>query len=602
MRHTIPWSLLALATACHNPTRSDDPKEFIRRHVETGLCTPVVIEGDSTWTIDERMKHYGVPGMSIAIIDDFKIAWTGSYGVMDSTSMRPVTDSTLFQAASISKPVFTMAVLKLAEQGALDIDADVNSLLKSWKMPENDFTATEKVTLKRLLGHVAGTTVHGFPGYVPGEPLPIMVQILNGEAPANTPAVVVDQVPGTSWRYSGGGYCVASQVVLDVKGGSIPEHMSDLVLRPLGMAHSTYEQPLPEAWTHNAASGYLPDRSPVKSKWHVYPELSPDGLWTTASDLARFVIELQRAMIDSGTVLRKGPAELMTRPLLEPHGAVGMSLDDKRGEHYFQHGGWNEGFCGLIYGHVSQGKGAVVLINANQPDLMGEVMRAIATAYDWPAFVPRFTPHPIDPAASASFAGRYRVGTDDLVTITQRGGKLFRQPLLEEAQELVHIGENVFVSRLDDRFRKFVQDSTGTMTIRVMDALDATSYGTLRRMKDDEHIPFEAIERGDRDAAVRAYAALNPTDPAVNEEWLNNLGYQLMNEGKVKQGQDIFYVNMMLYPKSSNVYDSYAEACLKLGEKQEALFNYKRALAMNPQNTNAARIVAELEQEGVVSP
>ena len=600
MRYTI-IALILLATACHRPTRTDDPNEFLRRHVETGLCTPVVIEGDSTWTIEERMKHYGVPGMSIAIINDFKVAWARSYGVMDSTSMRPVTDSTLFQAASISKPVFTMAVLKLAEQGALDIDADVNTLLTSWKLPENEFTTTEKVTLRRLLGHVAGTTVHGFPGYVPGGPLPSLMQILKGEVPANTPAIVVDQVPGTSWRYSGGGYCVASQVVLDVKGGTIPQHMDDLVLEPLGMSHSTYQQPLPEAWTRNAASGYLSDRSSVKSKWHVYPELSPDGLWTTANDLARFVIELQRAMMDSGTVLQKRSAEWMTRPLLEPYGAVGMSLDDKRGERYFQHGGWNEGFCGLIYGHVSQGKGAVILINANQPDLMGEVIRSIATAYDWPAFVPRHKAQPLTSAALNEFAGRYRVGTDDLVTITGRAGKLYRKPIGEDEAELAHIGGNVFVSRLDERFRKFVKDSTGAMTIQVMDAIDATSYGTLRRMKDDEHIPFEAIERGDRDAAVRAYSALSPTDPAVNEEWLNNLGYQLMNEGKVKQGQDIFHVNMQLYPKSANVYDSYAEACLKLGEKQEALRNYKRALAMNPQNTNAARIVAELEREGVQS-
>lgn len=598
MRNSI-FLLILIATSCQTPTRTDDPNEFIRRHVETGLCTPVVIEGDSTWTIEERMKHYGVPGMSIAVIDDFKIAWTKSYGVMDSTSMHPVTDSTLFQAASISKPVFTMAVLKLAEQGVLDIDADVNTLLTSWKLPENEFTTTEKVTLKRLLGHVAGTTVHGFGGYAPTAPLPTLVNILNGEAPANSPPVVVDQTPGSSWRYSGGGYCLASQVVLDAKGGSIPQHMQDLVLKPLGMAHSTYQQPLPEAWTLNAASGYLPDRSAVKSKWHVYPELSPDGLWTTASDLARFVIELQRAVIDSGIVLRKGSAEWMTRPLLEPHGAVGMSLDDKRGERYFQHGGWNEGFCGLIYGHVSQGKGAVILINANQPDLMGEVMRSIATAYDWPAFVPRHKAQPLNSAALNEFAGRYRVGTDDLVTITQRDGKLYRKPIGEDEAELVHIGGNVFVSRMDERFRKFVQDSTGTMTIQVMDAIDATSYGTLRRMKDDEHIPFEAIERGDRDAAVRAYSALNPTDPAVNEEWLNNLGYQLMNEGKVKQGQDVFYVNMQLYPKSANVYDSYAEACLKLGDKAQALEYYTRAAAMDAKNENAKRIIGELEEQGV---
>lgn len=590
--------------ACQTPTRTDDPNEFLRRHFETGLCNPVFIEGDSTWTIEERMKHYGVPGMSIAIIDDFKIAWTKTYGVMDSASMRPVTDSTLFQAASISKPVFAMAVLKLAELGAVKLDEDVNATLTSWKIPENAFTATEKVTLKRLLGHVAGTTVHGFPGYAPGDPLPTLVNILNGEAPANTPAIVVDQTPGTHWRYSGGGYCVASRAILDAKGGTIPQHMDELVLKPIGMSRSTYQQPLPEAWTHNAASGYLPDRSPVKSKWHVYPELSPDGLWTTSTDLARFVMDLQKTVNgDSGKVLSRATARQMVEPYLEPTGAVGMSLDNKGAERYFEHGGWNEGFCGYISSHVSNGKGAVILINANQPPFMFEVLRSIARAYDWPGFVPQYKDQPLDAATLDAFTGRYRAGSDDMATITRDGAKLIRQPLNEEANAVVHVGDNVFVNRLDERFRKFVKDSTGAMTIQVMDAIDATEFSTLRRMKDDEHVPFEHVLNGDRSAAMKAYSELkvaNPQDGAVNEQRLNDLGYSLMGEDKFQQAQHILYVNMQLYPKSANVYDSYAEACLKLGDKKQALDYYKRAAAMDPKNANAARVVAELEKEGAV--
>jgi CubicO group peptidase (beta-lactamase class C family) len=603
MKHITLLSIVALVVACSHPTRTDDPNEFLRRHVETGLCTPVVIEGDSTWTIEERMKHYGVPGMSIAVIDDFKIAWTKSYGVMDSSSMRRVTDSTLFQAASISKPVFTMAVLKLAEMGAVDINADVNTLLKSWKIPENEFTATEKVTLKRLLGHVAGTTVHGFPGYAQGDPLPTMVDILNGEAPANTPPIVVDQTPGSNWRYSGGGYCVASQVILDVKGGTIPQHMHDLVLQPLGMSRSTFEQPLPAAVAHNAPSGYLPDRSAVKGNWHVYPEYAPDGLWTTPTDLARFVIELQKAVVgDSGKVLNNASAMMMVQPFGGPENSVGLGLMNKSGENYFAHGGWNEGFCGRIVGHMKNGKGAVVLINANQPDLMGEVLRSIARAYDWPAFVPQHTEQPLDSTVLDAFTGRYRVGSDDLVNVVRRGNKLFRQPIREEANELVHIGDHVFVIRLDQRFRKFVKDSTGEMTVQVMDAIDATPLGSLRRMTDDEYIPLELVQRGDRDAAMKVYAQLKASDPAdemIAEERLNLLGYELMNKGEVKQAHDIFYVNIQLYPKSPNVYDSYAEACLKLGDKREALIHYKRAAQMDPNNANAASIVADLEREGI---
>jgi CubicO group peptidase (beta-lactamase class C family) len=601
----LPALLLLVCSlvACHRPTRTDDPAEFLRRHVETGLCEQVFIEGDSTWTIEERMKHYGVHGVSIAVIDDFKIAWTKCYGVMDTTSKRPVTDSTLFQAASISKPVFTMAALKLVEQGAIKLDEDVNAQLMSWKMPENEFTVKEKVTLKRLLGHVAGTTVHGFQGYRHGDPLPTLVNILNGESPSNSPAVVVDQVPGTAWRYSGGGYCVASQLILDVKGGTIPQHMHELVLKPLGMSRSTYEQPLPEALAHNAASGYVPDGSMTVGKWHIYPEISPDGLWTTATDLAHFVIDLQKTIAtDSGKVLRRATAIQMVEPFLDPTTAVGMMLDNKGSERYFEHGGWNEGFCGQIYGHVKNGKGAVVLINANQPAFMFEVVRSISRAYEWPEFVPQHKAVPMDSTSLKAFTGRYRLGNDNMVTIALRNGRLFREPLREPPTELVHIGDGEFISRTDERSRRFLKDSDGTMTLQVSDTKTGDVLSTLSRMNDDEHIPFELVQRGERDAALKAYAALKATDPndeAVSEEALNNFGYQLLSARLTKQAQDLFYINMNLHPQSANVYDSYAEACLKLGDKKQALEYYKRALSMDQKNSNAARVVAELEKEGV---
>ncbi len=601
MHRTTICAFAVLLTACSTQTTADKPDHI--RQVETGLCTPVIIEGDSTWTIEERMKHYGVHGVSIAVIDGFKIAWAKSFGVMDTASKRPVTDSTLFQAASISKPVFAMAMLKLVEEGALKLDADVNTQLTSWKVPENEYTATEKVTLKRLLGHLAGTTVHGFEGYVPGDTLPTLLQILNGVAPANSPAVVVDQTPGSAWRYSGGGYCIAAQLMLDAKGGSVPQHMHDLVLEPLGMTHSTYEQPLPTALANNAASGYVPDGSMAQGKWHVYPEISPDGLWTTATDLARFVIDLQKTIAgDSGKVLQRATAMQMVEPFVEPHAAVGLMLNDKKGERYFDHGGWNEGFCGWIVGHVSNGKGAVILINANQPDFMGEVVRSVAHAYNWPQFVPQYKENPLDSTSLDAFTGRYRVGKDDLVTISKRGTKLFRQPLREEPAELVHIGDNVFVSRLDERQRRFENQPGGEVRLIVSGPTKDDVLSTFDRMKDDEHIPYEFVERGEQDAAADAYSkmkAADPEEPAVNEQRLNVLGYQLMNEGQLKQARTLLFVNMQLYPKSANVYDSYAEACLKLGDKKEALIQYKRALAMDPLNTNAARIIAELTKEGV---
>jgi hypothetical protein len=294
----------------------------------------------------------------------------------------------------------------------------------------------------------------------------------------------------------------------------------------------------------------------------------------------------------------------MVEPLVEPHGGVGFSLINKRGERYFEHGGWNEGFCGEIIGHARSGKGVVILINANQPDFMHEVVRSVMRAYDWPGVSPPHKQVPMDPSAMRSLTGRYKGGSDYSVNIVVRDGKLFREPLREPATELVHIGEGVFVSRMDERRRRFVPDSTGSMTLRVSDGEDGEVLGTLPRMKDNEFVPFELVQRGDRDAALKAYTGLlaaDPNDEAVNEQRLNMLGYELMNTGKVEQARDLFYINMKLYPKSSNVYDSYAEACLKLGDKREALIHYKRAAQMDPNNANAASIAAELERERIKS-
>src|SRR5207302_11009060 len=148
--------------------------------------------------IEKLMKLYNVPGLSVAVIEDYKIAWTKSYGVTEPGGTTPVTAKTLFQAGSISKPVAAAGMLALVQKGKLSLDENVNEKLKTWKVPENEFTREQKVTLRRLASHTAGLTVHGFPGYDVDEKVPSLVQILNGEKPtANTPEIRVDFVPGT---------------------------------------------------------------------------------------------------------------------------------------------------------------------------------------------------------------------------------------------------------------------------------------------------------------------------------------------------------------------------------------------------------------------
>jgi len=234
-------------------------------------------------TLQKLMELYRVPGLSVAVIGNFKIAWAKGYGVTEAGATTPVTTHTLFQAGSISKPVAAVGALYLVEHEKLLLDEDVNEKLKSWKVPENGYTKENKVTLRRILSHNAGLTVHFFPGYAADEAIPTLVQILNGERPANTAPVRVDLVPGTKWRYSGGGTIIAQQLMIDVTGVPFPQFMREIVFDKIAMKDSTFEQPLPEARAVWAASGTYGDGRVVRGKWHIYPEMAAGGLWTTPS-------------------------------------------------------------------------------------------------------------------------------------------------------------------------------------------------------------------------------------------------------------------------------------------------------------------------------
>ena len=339
-------------------------------------------------TIVALMLKKQIPGLSLAVIQDGRIVKARGYGVIENGGTKPVTKDTLFQAGSVSKPVTAFAVMRLVEAGKLSLDSDVNLALKSWHVPENEFTKTEKVTLRRLLSHTAGFTVHGFPGYPVDAKRPTLIQVLDGERPANTPAIVVDFVPGSRWRYSGGGYTVVQQLVIDTTGQPYPEFMCNSVLKPLGMVESTYQQPLPTASADKTATGYYPGAIPVPGRWHVYPEMAAAGLWTTSSDLARFVIGMQQALASqAGALLSPSTAQLMVTPINNNYG-LGFGVAGNGKTRRFFHNGRDEGFDASMLAYFETGQGAVVMININEnSSFMNQVLWEVGKEYGWPQFV-----------------------------------------------------------------------------------------------------------------------------------------------------------------------------------------------------------------------
>jgi CubicO group peptidase (beta-lactamase class C family) len=385
---------------------------------ENNLMPGLYVKGKPipAMNILDRMKHYHVPGVSVAVINKGKIEWAKGYGVRENGGNDPVTPETLFQAASVSKPVTALAALHLVEKGILDLDAPVNDKLVSWKVPENEFSAKEKVTLRRLLTHSAGLTVSGFPGYSVSEPIPTPVQVLNGEKPANTPPVCIDTIPGSQWRYSGGGFVVTQLLVADVSGKPFQEYMKTAVLDPLGMTRSAFAQPLPQDKAEQAASGHEMNGEVVKGRWHVYPELAPAGLWTTPSDLCRLAIELQKSVAgESNKIISQEMAGKMLTPGVGDWGlGIGLGGQTEEGKKSFSHGGGNKGFICMLFAFVHKGQGAVVMTNSdNGNDLVFEILRSLSSVYGWSilqskeAAVVEIVPENLTP-----YAGDYRAADD----------------------------------------------------------------------------------------------------------------------------------------------------------------------------------------------
>ena len=332
------------------------------------------------------MQKLGVPGMSIAVIRDFDIHWSRGYGVADVSTGAKVEPDTLFQAASISKPIAAMAVLKAVQDGKFTLDQDVNTILTSWKVPASEHMANQPVTLRGLLSHTSGTDDgFGFPGYKPGAPVPTLVQILNGEKPSNVGRVLVARTPLTAFKYSGGGITLVQLLMTDALKRPFQQMMQDTVLAPVGMRHSAYEQPLSPERDRNAARAHDRTGAARDAKWHVYPELAAAGLWTTSPDLARFGIELQKSLQGkSNRVLNRATVQEMASPVGVGPFAIGMQMEKMGEGWYLNHGGSNWGFQCLLFVHKIKGYGFAAMTNADSGGrLIAELRQRVAAAYKW---------------------------------------------------------------------------------------------------------------------------------------------------------------------------------------------------------------------------
>lgn len=425
-------------------------------------------------SILERMKHYRTSALSMVFVKDFKLEWVKAYGSKRRDGIEKIDENTMFQAGSVSKPIFAIGVMRLVEQGVLDLDEDVNKYLTSWKVPKNG-TWQPRITLRQILSHTAGTTVHGFDGYHVDDEIPSIIQILNGEYPSNSEAIEVNSIPGLNFRYSGGGFTIAQQVVVDVLKKPFHEIMRELVLDPLGMKHSTFEQPIPLKYVENIPYGY--DCDEIRGMYHIYPEMAAAGLWTTPSDLAKVGLELQwilkgkeNGILKIGSVNKMFKSEVEIKPQLS--NGIGFRLyknsDGKVSR--FGHSGMNNGFESDFLFDINSGTGFVIMINSNEGNLMEEVTNTIAEIYSMEVgTIPKKVTAIEEELNIDDFRGSYTNGDGKTINILVKEMKVYLQIQNQEYIEFENNSKNTFVSKDINTCLKFSIDEDGEKLLTLIE-------------------------------------------------------------------------------------------------------------------------------------
>lgn len=531
--------------------------------MEHSLLSPVIVAGDPGMTLAERMRCYDVPGLSIAVWNDGEIDWARGYGVVARGDGRRVDTKTLFQVGSVSKSLTAVATLRLLARRGLPPSTPVNDLLRSWKLPGG-----EGVTIERILSHTAGLNVQGFPGFEAGETQPSLVEELEGRGASLTDPLRVDVTPGTKLRYSGGGYLLLQQMLIDLERRSFDEIMQREVLRPAAMHDSTFAQPLPANLLRRATGGVTEDLDVVPIGGRIHPEKAAAGLWTTASDLARFGIALQdrRLLSPSLTSTMLSPAPGTGNRL-----GLGVFLWKKGNATYFVHPGGNAGFVAVIVGHATKHYGAAILINReNSEGLAFEVLRAVAKVYAWESYLrPAKALARLSGEELAKFAGRYRIDADDILIVRAEGDHLIASHTLGAELRLDPLTATTFTRRDED---------------------ETIDFTTLTRTTDE--VPTELLARGD---VAHGLAALRALDASLlDDDRLRARAAELSKRGRDDASLALLAFNAELHAGSAAAWDALMRAQLAGGHRDDARASAKRLLDVmksDPAATASWRVV-----------
>jgi len=458
------WLLGLFLTGCE--TQDSLMRKRIK-NVEKGLLKAVFLKGlkPEKMSLDERLQFYKVPGVSLVVMDQFKIEWARAYGVMDVQTLEPVTPNTIFQAGGLSQPVAAAAALCLVDRGFLDLEGDVNAKLRGWQIPENKAAGQKKVTLGGLLAHSAGFPARVFPGIPRDKPLPSLIQVLKAEAPADGFPLEIEYTPGSQALYTEAGFAVLQQLLADVDDRPFADLMKVLVLDPAGMLSSTFNGSLSEGLNPRAAAGHTRNGQLLEGKWLNYPEQAAKGLRTTASDLASFALEIvAEARGKSAKILPASLARAMLAPRIGSRG-FGFAIEGPADDSHFFLQGKTEGFTCFLVFFPARGQGVAIMTNSENGSLLiDEIVRGISEAYQWPDYKPQERPlFQLDPSIYQQYVGRYQVTPEYFLDVTFKDYYLVIQPTGQAPTKFYVETQSTFFS-MDPYIRiQFRKDDRGTV-------------------------------------------------------------------------------------------------------------------------------------------
>lgn len=565
---TVIVFFCALSIATAQMPYLKEVKEQIKQ-VENSLAGRFMVNG-KTYNILERMAFFKVKGLSIAVIQNYTVVWAKGYGWADEAEKRPVTTVTLFEPGSISKSLNAVGVLKLVQDKKLDLHTDINDYLRSWKFPYDSLSKGKKITMAHLLSHTAGLSVHGFPGYARNSKIPSLPEVLDGSEPANTTAVRTVFEPGLQFQYSGGGTTIAQLIVTDLTQQPYDQFMFDKVLKPMGMLNSSYSQPPSKEKLKNVATGYRADGAEVEMKFHVYPEQAAAGLWTTPTDLCRYIIETQLAYEGkSSQVLNQEMTRLRLTPYIDQSSALGVFIDNHNGFKYFQHDAGNEGFRGAYLGSMEGGDGIAIFVNSDNGNILPELLNSVASVYKWKGFDKpvSIAIKNIPDSLSQKYVGVY-LYEGLIADVTKKPDGLYFWTGGQDAK-MYFTSDKDFINMEFLAEKSFLTDGQGNVT----------GYG--RKANGKEYPPATKITRVDT--------------LQTKGGQLNNFGWHLLETKRFDEAIAYLSRGIELEPNDIAAFGNLAHCYLFTNDYEKAIQLYKSFLAKKP--AEAAYFKSTIKQD-----